>query len=84
MFNTIAFQYFNGKCLNYLNKVFKMVLENNFQTRKNSQELICPFRKTNPGQTALSSIGLAIYIKTQETNISKRLNIMNEYEGMKK
>ena len=55
---SIVFKYFNGQCPNYLNEVFDVATESNFQLRNSFQKLKCPFRKTNNGQHALSYIGL--------------------------
>ena len=55
--NTIIFKYFNEQCPNYLNEVFDVTVENNFQLRGSFQKLKCPFPKTNTGQLALSYIG---------------------------
>ena len=54
--NAIVFKYFNEQCSNYLNEVFDVAIENNFQLRGSFQKLKCPFRKTNTGQLALSYI----------------------------
>ena len=51
---SIAFKYFNGHCPSYLNEVFDVATESNFQLRNSFQKLKCPFRKTNNGQHALS------------------------------
>ena len=39
--NTIAFKYFNEQCPNYLNVVFDVAAENNFQLRGSFQKLKC-------------------------------------------
>ena len=54
--NAIVFKYFNGHCPNYLNEVFEISIENNFQSQGSFKNLKCPFRKTNTGQLALSYI----------------------------
>ena len=54
--NTIAFKYFNEQCPNYLNEVFDVAVENNFQLRGSFQKLKCTFRKSNTGQLDLSYI----------------------------
>ena len=56
--NAIIFKYFNEQCPNYLNEVFDVAIENNFQLRGSFQKLKCQFRKSNIGQLALSYIGL--------------------------
>ena len=47
--NAIVFKYFNEQCPNYLNEVFDVAIENNFQLNGSFQKLKCPFRKTNTG-----------------------------------
>ena len=54
---SIVFKYFNGRLPNYLNEVFDVTTESNFQLRNSFQKLKCPFRKANNGQHALSYIG---------------------------
>ena len=54
-------------CPNYLNEVFDVAIENNFQLRGSFQKLKCPFRKTNTGQLALSYIGPTFWNKTPDT-----------------
>ena len=48
--NAIVFKYFNEQIPNYLNEVFHIAREDNFQWRGSFQKLECPFRKTNTGQ----------------------------------
>ena len=55
--NSIVFKYFNEQCPNYLNEVFDIARESNFQLRSSFQKLKCPFRKINNGQYALYYIG---------------------------
>ena len=55
--NRIVFKYFNEQCPNYLNEVFDVALQNNFQLRGSFQKLKCSFYKTNTIQLALSYIG---------------------------
>ena len=62
--NTIVFKYFNEQCPNYLNEVFDVAVENNFQLRDSFQKLECPFRKTNTGQLTLSCIGPTFWNNT--------------------
>ena len=50
--NAIVFKYFNGHCPDYLDEVFQISIENNFQSRVSFQNF--PFHKTNTGQLALS------------------------------
>ena len=61
---SIVFKYFNEQCPNYLNEVFDVATESNFQLRNSFQKLKCPFRKTNNGQYALSYIGPTFWKKT--------------------
>ena len=73
---SIVFKYFNGQCPNYLNEVFDVATESNFQLRNSFQNLKCPFRKTNNGQHALYYIGLTFWNKTPDTlKCSNNLNI---------
>ena len=65
--NAIVFKYFNGHCPNYLNEVFEISTENNFQSRVSFQNLKCPFRKTNTGQLALPYSGPIFWNKTSDT-----------------
>ena len=62
--NSIVFKYFTKQCPSYLNEVFELACPNNFKTRNSYLKLICPFRKTNMGQNALSFIGPSIWNKT--------------------
>ena len=62
--NSIVFKYFTKQCPSYLNEVFELASPNNLRTRKRYLKLICPFRKTNMGQNALSFIGPSIWNKT--------------------
>ena len=52
----MVFMYFNEKCSNYVNEVFDVATEINFQLRSKFQNLKCHFRKTNSGHYALSYI----------------------------
>ena len=73
--NAIVFKYFNEQCPNYLNEVFDVAIENNFQLRASFQKLKCPFRKTNTGQLALSCISPTFWNKTPGTlKSTKNLN----------
>ena len=63
----IVFKYLDKQCPNYLNEVFDVAIENNFQLRGSFQILKCPFRKTNTGQLASSYIGRTFWNKTPDT-----------------
>ena len=76
--NTIVFKYFNEHGPNYLNEVFDVAVENNFQLRGSFQKLKCPFRKTNTGQLALSYIGPTFWNKTPDT--LKRTKTLNTFK----
>ena len=64
--NSIVFKYFTKQCPSYLNEVFELACPNNLRTRNSYVRLICPFRKPNMGQNALSFIGPSIWNTTQE------------------
>ena len=64
--NSIVFKYFTKQCPSYLNEVFELACPNNLKTRNSYLKLICPFRKTNMGQNALSFTGLSIWNKNAE------------------
>ena len=66
--NAIVFKYFNERCPNYLNEVFDVTLENNFQLKGISEKLKFPFLKTNAGQLALSYIGPTFWNKNLRTH----------------
>ena len=76
--NTIIFKYFNEQCPYYLNEVFDVTVENNFQLRGSFQKLKCPFPKTNTGQLALSYIGPTFWDKT--LNTLKRPKNLNTFK----
>ena len=76
--NSIVLMYFNEQCTNYLNEVFDVATESNFQLRSSFQKLICPFRKTNYGQYVLSYIGPALWNQTLHT--LKRSNNLNNFK----
>ena len=79
--NTFAFKYLNEQCPDYLNEVFNVAVENNFQLRGSFQKLKCPFRKTNTGQLALSYIGPTFWNKTPGTlKRTKNLNTFKQFE----
>ena len=75
---SIVFNYFNKQCPNYLNEVFDVATESNFQLRNSFQKLKCPFRKTNNGQYALPDIGLTFWNKTPDT--LKQSNNLNTFK----
>ena len=54
--SSMVFKYFNEQYPNYLNEVFDVPTDSNFQLNS-SQKLKCPFLKTNNGQYAFSYIG---------------------------
>ena len=65
----------NEQCPNYLNEVFDVTVENNYQLRGSFQKLKCPFRKTNTDQLALSYIDPTFWNKTPDTlKHTKNLN----------
>ena len=47
--NAIVFKYLNEQGPNYLNEVFDVTAENNFQLRDSFQKFKCAFHKTNSG-----------------------------------
>ena len=75
---SIIFKYFNEQCPNYVNEVFNVAAESNFQLRNSFQKLKCPFRKTNNGQYALSYIGPTFWDKTPD--ILKCSNNLNTFK----
>ena len=85
--NAIVFKYFSEKCPNYLNEVFDVAIENNFQSRCSFQKLKYPFCTANPGQLALSDIGPTFRNKTPVTlKCTKNLNtfiFLNEFKNCK-
>ena len=76
--NAIVFKYFNEQCRNYLNEVFDMAIENNFQLRCSFQKLKFPLRKTDSGQHTLSYIGPTFWNNTPDT--LKRNNNLNTFK----
>ena len=76
--NSIVFKYFNEQCTNYLNELFDVATESNFQLRSSFQKLKCSFRKTNNGQYALSYIGPTFWNQTPHT--LKRSNNLNTFK----
>ena len=85
--NAIVFKYFSEKCPNYLNEVFDVAIENNFQSRCSFQKLKYPFCTANPGQLALSDIGPTFRNETPVTlKCTKNLNtfiFLNEFKNCK-
>ena len=65
--NGIVLKYFNEQCPNYLNEVFDVTVENNFQLRVSFPQLKSPFCKTNTGQLTWSYIGPTFWNKTPDT-----------------
>ena len=76
--NSMVFKYFNEQCPNYLNEVFDVATESNFQLRSSFQKLKCPFWKTNNGQNALSYIGSTLWNQTPHT--LRRSNNLNTFK----
>ena len=72
----MVFKYFNEQCPNYLNEVFDVATESNFQFRSSFQKLKCSFRKTNNGQNALSYIILAQPFGTKPLTHSNVVTIL--------
>ena len=74
--NSIDFKYFTKQCPSYRNEVFELACPNNLRARNSYLKLICPFRKTNTRQNALSFIGPStwnkILTKTKSINTFKR------------
>ena len=48
--NCIVFKYLSEQCPKYLNEIFDVATESNYQLRGSLQKLKCPFCKTNTGQ----------------------------------
>ena len=71
--NSIAFKYFDNQGPHYLNEVFMKPPESSSSLRNSYQKLQQPFRKTNTGQNALSSIGPALWNKVPKK--IKRTNL---------
>ena len=76
--NSIVFKYFTKQCSSYLNEVFEWACPNNLRTRNSYLALICPFRKTNMGQDALSLSGPSLWNKTPE--VHKKTNSINIFK----
>ena len=82
--NVIVFKYLNEQFPNYLNEVFDVAIENNFQLRGSFQKLKCPFRNTNTSQLALLYIGPTFWNKTSDTfkhtkNLNAFKHSLNKY-----
>ena len=77
--NAIPFKHLNERCPDYLNEVYDVAIENNFQLRGSFKKLKSPFRKTNTGQLALSYIGLTFWNKTPDT--LKRTKNLNTFKN---
>ena len=75
---SIFFKYFNEQCPNYLNEVFGVATESNFQLRNSFQKFKYPFQKINNGQYALSCIDPTFCNKTPD--ILKRSNNLNTFK----
>ena len=78
--NAIVFKYFNfnEQCPNYLNEVFDVAIENNFQFEGSFQKLKCSFCKTNTIQLTLSYIGPSFWNKALVT--IKHTNNLNIFK----
>ena len=72
-FKSTVFKYFNEQCPNYLNEVFDVATEGNFQLRSSFQKLKCPFRNTNNSQ-----YGPTFWNQTSHT--LKRSNNLNTFK----
>ena len=62
----------------YLNEVFELACPNKLRTRNSYLKLICPFRKSNMRQNALSFIGPSIWNKAPEVLI--KTNSINTFK----
>ena len=76
--NSVVFKHFTKQCPSYLNEVFELACPNNLRTRNSYLKLICPFRKSNMGQNALSFIGPSIWNKTPE--VLKKTHSINTFK----
>ena len=74
----MVFMNFNEQCPYYLNEVFDVATESNFQSKSSFQKLKCPFRKTNSGHYALSYISPTFWIQTPHT--LKHSNNLNTFK----
>ena len=82
-FNSVVFKYFSEQCPDYLNEVFDVATEVNFQLITSFQKLKCPFRKTNNGQYDLFYTGPTFWNQIPDT--FKRSNDLSTFKyGFKK
>ena len=82
--NSVVFKYFTKQCPSYLNEVFELDCPNNLRTRNSYLKLICPFRKTEMGQNALSFIGPSIWNKKPQRFSKKKKNINTFKHNLKR
>ena len=80
---SIVFKFINGNCLYYLNEFFEFGPEGNVSLRNNFLKLTRPFRNTNTGQKALSSIGPSFWNQISET-LKKTDNLNTFKHNLKK
>ena len=73
-----VFKYFTKQCPGYLNEIFELPCPSNLRTKNRYLKLICPFRKSNMGQNALSFIDPSIWDKTPE--VLKKTNSINTFK----
>ena len=77
--NSIVFMYFIEQFPpNYLNEVFDIATESNFQLRSSFQKLKCLFRKTNNNKYYLSYIGPTFW--NQSPHTVQRSNNLNTFK----
>ena len=76
--NSIAFKYFSEQYPNYLNEVFNVATERNYQLRGSFQKLICQFCKTNTGQLALSYIDQTLWNTTLDSQDNLKSFFLSE------
>ena len=69
--NSTVFKYFTKHCRSYMNEVFELVLS--------YLKLICPFWKTNTGQSALSFTDSSVRNKTSEV-LKEETNSINTFK----
>ena len=81
--NSVAFKYFDNQCPHYLNEVFMNAPESSSLLRNSYQKRQQPFHNTNPGQNALSFIGLALSNKFLE-EIKRTTNLNSFKHNLKK
>ena len=80
--NSIVFMYFIEQLPNYLNKVFDIAPESNFQLKSSFQKLKCLFRKTNNNKYDLSYIGSTFW--KQNPHTVKHSNNLNTFKHFRK